>query len=203
MPCNLAQLHLTQHHILHVWQTLPPACHDFMASTQTLHYLFDCRSQTPPPGSSSQKGPINYAPANIWGGAVAAHQAATGGPAPKPSPSSYQSSPQPPSHSYNTQHQQQQHQQQQQEPAQPAQAVISVSLLSVSLSCRLAVVHQFLFIGYMHEKLMASVERIQCQVGGYNLKGYCTAWMDHQRLSEVACTLHQEIFCKSSFRQTP
>ena len=89
------------------------------------------RSHTPPPGASGQ-GPANYAPANIWGSAMAAHQAATAGgghtPNPSPSTSSYQSPAPPPPQSYPPpqQHPHQQQQQQQQD-TDPSAAVISVS----------------------------------------------------------------------------
>lgn len=92
------------------------------------------RTHTPPPGPSGQ-GPVNYAPANIWGGAMAAHQAAAAGgshtsnPNPTPSTSSYQSPPPPPTQSFgHQQHQQQKPQQQaQQQQSDPSAAVISVS----------------------------------------------------------------------------
>lgn len=83
------------------------------------------RSQTPSPEPSGQ-GPVNYAPANIWGSAMAAHQAAAGGahtPNPTPSTSTFQTPPSP-QHSYPPQ-QPQQHKQQQPS-ADPSAAVIKV-----------------------------------------------------------------------------
>ena len=101
------------------------------------------RTHTPPPGPSGQ-GPVNYPPANIWGGAMAAHQAAapggshTSNPNPTPSTSSYQSPPPPPTQSFgHQQHQQQKPQQQaQQQQSDPSAAVISVSChAGANLSC--------------------------------------------------------------------
>lgn len=81
------------------------------------------RSQTPSPEPSGQ-GPINYAPANIWGSAMAAHQAAAGGahtPNPTPSTSTFQT---PPSSQHSYPPQQPQQHKQQQPSADPSAAVI-------------------------------------------------------------------------------
>lgn len=99
------------------------------------------RTHTPPPGPSG-KGPVNYAPANIWGGAMAAHQAAAAGgshtsnPNPTPSTSSYQSPPPPPTQSFgHQQHQQQQSQQQpKQQQSDPSAAVISTAFRNAALA---------------------------------------------------------------------
>ncbi|KAL0026775.1 hypothetical protein WJX77_000858 [Trebouxia sp. C0004] len=99
------------------------------------------RTHTPPPGPSGQ-APVNYAPANIWGGAMAAHQAASAGgshtsnPNPTPSTSSYQSPPPPPPQSFgHQQHQQQQPQQQaQQQQSDPSAAVISAAFRKAALA---------------------------------------------------------------------
>ena len=99
------------------------------------------RTQTPPPS----QGPVSYAPHNIWGGAMAAHQAAAGGrhppthptpatPSPyQQQPSSHQtySQPQPSQQQQQPQQQQQQqqqHHQQQEQNAGPAKAAIEVCL---------------------------------------------------------------------------
>jgi hypothetical protein len=98
------------------------------------------RTHTPPPGPSGQV-PVNYAPANIWGGAMAAHQAAAAGgshtsnPNPTPATSSYQSPPPPPTQSCGHQHQQHQQQQQQQPQQQPQQQQSDPSAAVISVSC--------------------------------------------------------------------
>ena len=103
------------------------------AQYSKMHVFCLVRSQTPPPGPSGRAA-ADYAPANIWGSAVAAHQAAAGGGStrtPSPSTSSYHppQPPPPPSTSYSPQQSQQQ--QQQQGRPEPSRAVVSVWLLNM------------------------------------------------------------------------